>query len=91
MPWRAIRSLANSFDDSMRAAAFVGPKIRSPAALKQSTTPVASDASGPTTVSPTPFSAAKSRSRSTSVSRIATHSACRAMPALPGAHQIFST
>ena len=69
----------------MRAAAFVGPKMRSPAALKQSTTPAANATSGPTTVSPTPCSAAKSRRRSTSVSRIDTHSACRAMPALPGA------
>jgi len=81
----AISSLANSFDDSMRAAAFVGPKIRSPAARKQSTIPAASAASGPTTVSVTLCSSAKSRKASTSVSRIGTHSACAAMPALPGA------
>ena len=85
MSYFAISSLANSLDDSMRAAAFVGPKIRSPAALNASTTPAANDTSGPTTVSPTPCATAKSRKASTSVSLTATHSACRAIPALPGA------
>ena len=60
MAYLAIRSLANSLLDSIRAAAFVGPKARSPAALNASTTPAANATSGPTTVRPMPFCAAKS-------------------------------
>ena len=38
------------FEDSKRAAVFVGPKIRRPCAANRSTTPRASGLSGPTTV-----------------------------------------
>jgi hypothetical protein len=42
MACRAMKRLANSLDDSSCAAAFVGPKILSPAAWNASTTPAAS-------------------------------------------------
>ena len=51
MLWRAMKALAKSFDASSCAAARVGPKIASPASRNVSTTPAASGASGPTTVS----------------------------------------
>ena len=45
-----IISLAKIFEDSKRAADFVGPKTRNPSAEKRSTTPAASGSSGPITV-----------------------------------------
>jgi hypothetical protein len=50
--------------DSSCAAACVGPKIRRPAARKASTTPAASGASGPTTVSVMYSSLARTNSTS---------------------------
>ena len=49
MPWRRMRSFAKDFDDSMRAAAFVGPKAAMPAASSMSTRPKARGSSGATT------------------------------------------
>ena len=51
MLWRVMKRLAKSLEDSSCAAALVGPNIFSPAARNASTTPAASGASGPTTVS----------------------------------------
>jgi hypothetical protein len=51
IPCRTMNALAKSLELSSWAAACVGPKILSPAARNASTTPAASGASGPTTVS----------------------------------------
>src|SRR5512135_330538 len=80
-----MNRLAKSFELSSWAAAWVGPKIFSPAARKASTTPAARGASGPTTVR-TIFSArAKSTSSATPVTGTLTTPSSRAVPALPGA------
>ena len=74
-----------AFEPSRRAAAAVGPKARSPAAAKRSTSPMVSGSSGPTTVRSIACSLAKRRSLFRSSAETGTHSATRAMPALPGA------
>jgi hypothetical protein len=85
MPWRFMNSLAKALEDSSCAAALVGPNTRSPRARKVSTTPPASGASGPTTVS-TIFSAtAKSASASWSVIATLCSRLSSAVPPLPGA------
>ena len=65
-PWESPSSsmscLANAFDVSISAAAFVGPKIGSPASRNRSTIPAARGASGPTTVRSTARSRASFRS-----------------------------
>jgi hypothetical protein len=80
-----MKALAKALELSSWAAACVGPKMRSPRARKRSTTPAASGASGPTTVSATFSAAAKPASASRSV--IATLRSCGSdsVPPLPGA------
>jgi hypothetical protein len=51
MPWRCMKALAKALELSSCAAACVGPKMRRPRLRNRSTTPAASGASGPTTVS----------------------------------------
>ena len=91
IPCLCISSFAKIFDDSIRAAALLGPKMRKPSATKRSTTPPASGSSGPTTVRPTRFSFAKRTSAGKSLTEIATFSVSWAVPALPGAQKIRST
>jgi hypothetical protein len=61
-------ALAKALELSSCAAACVGPKMRRPRARNRSTTPAASGASGPTTVSATFSALAKSASCAGSVS-----------------------
>ena len=68
-----------------RAACWLAPKIRSPAASKRSTIPWESGSSGPTTVRSISVSLAKSSSLSISSAPMGTQSASRIMPAFPGA------
>ncbi len=88
--WR-ISSFAKILEDSIRAAALVGPKTRNPSATKRSTIPAASKSSGPTTDRSTRFSLAKRTSAARSFTEIATFSPISAVPALPGAQNIRST
>ena len=46
----ALNRLAKLFDDSNRAASWLGPKMRNPAFSNKSTIPAARTSSGPTTV-----------------------------------------
>src|SRR6266705_5261714 len=91
IPSLRISSFAKIFDDSIRAAALLGPKIRNPSARKRSTMPAARGSSGPTTVRSTRFPFAKRTSAGKSLTEIATFSASCAVPALPGAQKIRST
>ena len=75
MPWRCMKALAKALELSSCAAAWVGPKMRRPRARNTSTTPAASGASGPTTVSAIFSAAAKSASAAGSV--IGTFSSAR--------------
>src|SRR3954466_11223013 len=86
-----MKLLAKSFEDSSCAAARVGPKILSPASRKRSTTPAASGASGPTTVSW--IFSFFANATSSSISEAATFStpASVAVPPLPGATNTFCT
>src|SRR3990170_2238459 len=58
MPGRCISSWANALEDSMRAAARLGPKAAIPSTASRSTRPRASGSSGPTTTSSQRFSRA---------------------------------
>src|SRR3954454_6279645 len=84
-------ALVKFFELSSRPAALVGPNALKPAALRSSTTPAATAASGPTTTKSTALRRQKSITAAWSAISIGTHSASRAIPALPGAHQSFST
>ena len=55
MPWRAIRSFAKTFELSILAAAWLGPKTGIPAARSRSARPRASGSSGPTTTRSAPL------------------------------------
>src|SRR4029450_3623458 len=85
MPARAQRSLVNPFDPSSWAAAALGPNVAIPAARAASATPATKGASGPITISSTARSFASATTAVGSQGSIATHSAQRAMPGLPGA------
>src|SRR5512139_42906 len=91
MPWRSMKRLAKSLELSSCAAAFVGPKIARPSARKRSTTPAASGASGPTTVSATSWSFASFTRSATAVASTFSTPSSRAVPALPGATRTFET
>ena len=82
---------ANSLLDSTCAAAWLGPKMRSPSFANASATPSASVCSGPTIVRSICCSFAKRTSPSTSLSLMFTFSAICAMPGLPGAAYSLST
>src|SRR5664279_4049649 len=82
-------ALVKFFELSSWPAALVGPNALKPAALRSSTIPAAIGASGPTTTKSTLLVLQKSITAAWSAISNATHSASRAMPALPGAHQSF--
>src|SRR3954449_7101228 len=79
-------ALVNFFELSSCPAALVGPNALKPATLRSSTMPAAIGASGPTTTKSTLLDLQNSITAEWSVISTATHSASRAMPALPGAH-----
>ena len=79
-PQSRISSLAYAFEPSIRAAARVGPNAAMPAALRSSTRPATSGASGPTTTRST----SRSRAASTTSPGGRHSTPSRAMPALPG-------
>ena len=85
MPCRCMKALENAFELSSCAAAWVGPKMRSPRARNTSTTPCDSGASGPTTVSATFSRCAKSASAAGSVMATFSRRVSVAVPPLPGA------
>src|ERR1700760_3761148 len=85
------RSLVKPLEPSSCAASRPGPNALMPAAARSSTIPAASGVSGPTTTSSTSFCLQNSMTAAWLVTSSATHSASRAMPALPGAHQSFVT
>src|SRR4051812_12899739 len=91
MPWRTMKLLAKSFEDSSCAAARFGPKIRSPAAWKASTMPAASAASGPTTVRETCSFFANATSSAMSLIGRFSRPDSSAVPPLPGATNTFCT
>jgi hypothetical protein len=80
-----MKALEKALELSSCAAACVGPKMRRPWARKSSTTPAASGASGPTTVSAIFCSSAQSRSWRTSVMGTFSSRGSSAVPPLPGA------
>ena len=90
MPAAAMTSLAKAFDPSRRAAAADAPKTATPAAASRSASPSTSGASGPTTTKSMRFSTAQRERASTSSAAMATFSARRAVPGLPGAQYTFS-
>src|SRR3978361_680706 len=79
-------ALVKFFELSSCPAALVGPNALKPATLRSSTMPAAIGASGPTTTKSTLLDLQNSITAEWSVISTATHSASRAMPALPGAH-----
>jgi hypothetical protein len=96
-PWSAVgmdaarmTSLAKAFDPSSWAAAALGPKTGIPASVSLSASPSTSGVSGPTTTRAIPFPTAHRASPSTSSPGMATFSARRAVPGLPGAQKTFS-
>src|SRR3954468_21699737 len=80
-----MKALANAFELSSSAAAFVGPKMRRPWARKMSTAPAASAVSGPTTVRSIFSSTANRASSARSVMATFFRHGSSAVPALPGA------
>src|SRR5512134_3382821 len=91
MRWRRMKDFAKSFELSSCAAARVGPKMRKPCSRKVSTMPLASAASGPTTVRLIPSALAQSASASLPSNATLTRCWSRAVPPLPGATQTFCT
>src|SRR6185503_15833119 len=93
MPWRLRNSLVKALEPSSWAAACRGPKQRRPAALKASTTPITSGASGPMMVSPTCSafaSATRPATSSAATSTLRTRGSV-AVPPLPGATSTSET
>src|SRR5690606_30989788 len=90
---RARKSLVNAFEPSSWAAPLVGPKQRRFCFMKWFTRPSTSGASGPTMVRSMPSRLASSASASLSITSSGTlvTFASRAVPALPGATNTFST
>ncbi len=91
IPFSCINFFANPFEDSIRAAAFVGPKIFNPFAVNASTIPIASGSSEATTVISISFSSANCTSAGISVEAMGTFSATFPVPPFPGAIYSFST
>src|SRR5947209_3883350 len=85
MPLARHRSLVKPLEPSSCAAAAFGPNTAIPAARKASATPPTSGASGPTTTRSAPRRWASSTTACASHGLIATHSAHRSIPGLPGA------
>src|SRR6476469_7530398 len=85
MPLARHRSLVKPFDPSSWAAAALGPNTAMPASRNASATPATSGASGPTTTRPMALPRANSTTAAGSHGSIATQSAQRAIPGLPGA------
>src|SRR4029079_12682602 len=79
-------ALVKPLDPSSCAACLPGPNALMPAFARSSTMPAASGVSGPTTTRSTALPWQKSITAAWSPISSATHSASRAMPALPGAH-----
>ena len=75
IPAASITCFANVLDDSMRAAAAVGPKTSTPRALHASATPAAAAASGPMMTRSTARSEASRATAVASVTSTATFSA----------------
>src|SRR5688572_15591296 len=88
---RAMKLLAKSLDASSCAAARLGPKIFRPASRNASTTPAASGASGPTTVSRIFSFLAKAMSSAVPVMATLSTPFSVAVPPLPGATNTFCT
>src|SRR5215468_411248 len=80
-----MRSLAKALELSMRAAAWLGPNTAMPDSARRSARPRASGISGPMTTRSTCSRRARATCSSMATSFTGTHSACRAMPELPGA------
>src|SRR5215218_7528859 len=80
------RSLVKPLEPSSRAAALRGPNVMNPAASRSSTMPATRGVSGPTTTRSTALRLQKSITAAWSAISSGTHSASRAIPALPGAH-----
>src|ERR1700731_251876 len=91
MPNSLQSAFVNPLDASSCAACLLGPKALMPARARSSTSPAASGVSGPTTTRSTALRLQKSITAAWSAMSSATHSASRAMPALPGAHHSFVT
>src|SRR5574340_641876 len=91
MLWRTMNALAKSLEDSSCAAALVGPKILRPAARNASTTPAASGASGPTTVSSMASRLTNPIRSGMAVMATFSTPSSKAVPALPGATYTFCT
>src|SRR6185369_7018058 len=85
MSFARHRSLVKPFEPSSCAAAALGPNAAMPASRKASATPATSGASGPTTTRSMVCVVARSTTARGSHGSIATHSAHRAIPGLPGA------
>mmetsp|Transcript_868 Transcript_868/g.3627 ORF Transcript_868/g.3627 Transcript_868/m.3627 type:complete len:210 (+) Transcript_868:750-1379(+) len=87
MSYFRSRSLRKPLEPSSRAAALVGPKHGTFAAMSESASPSTKGASGPHTTSPTSLSAQNATTAAWSVSSSdTTRTPCStAMPALPGA------
>src|SRR4051812_44882520 len=91
MPNSVHSALVKPFELSSWAGILSGPNALMPAAVRSSTIPAASGVSGPTTTSSTALVLQKSITAAWSATSSATHSASRAIPALPGAHQNLVT
>src|SRR5436305_3501271 len=85
MPFARHRSLVKPLEPSSRAAAALGPNTASPAARRASATPATRGASGPTTTRSMPFAWVAAITASGSHGSMATQSAHREIPGLPGA------
>src|SRR5712691_6304232 len=91
MPNSVQSALVNPFAPSSCEACLLGPNALTPALARSPTIPAASGVSGPTTTRSTALVRQNSITAAWSAISSATHSASRAMPALPGAHQSFVT
>src|SRR3954463_12611434 len=91
MPNSVHSALVKPFELSSWAGILFGPNALMPAAVRSSTIPAARGVSGPTTTSSTAFFLQKAITAAWSATSSATHSASRAIPALPGAHQNLVT
>src|SRR5438270_7169439 len=91
MPNSLQSALVNPLDPSSCEACRLGPNALMPAWARSSTMPAASGVSGPTTTRSTALVRQNPITAAWSAISSATHSASRAIPALPGAHQSFIT
>src|SRR5687767_4149167 len=86
-----MKSLANDLLDSSAAAAFDGPTMARPAAVKASATPRLSGSSGPTTVKSMRSRSAIASSCAGLVRLPGTHCATAEIPGLPGVQTMADT